>query len=501
MTTRIVLSLVVLTTVAAVAYVGITGRDRPGPVAPHAAVNHEQATAAPVGTLRGPVELDTRRQQLIGVRTVTVKRASLDGTVRLAGTVVVDETGQSEISTRVDGWIRDLTADFTGRVVRRGEPLFTLYSPDVVATQQEFLLALRGRANSNAGDEIGREYSERLVTAARDRLLRLDMTPEDVEQLERTGKSVEAITFRSPVTGTIVEKAAVRGMRVMAGQTLYRIADLSRVWVEAEAYEADLARVRPGIRSTVTFDAYPQRTFAGVVSFVSPTITPETRTARVRIALSNPGGLLKPNMLANVEVGAEALPALVVPPDAVVNTGAETLVFLAEGEGRFSPRRVRLGRSAADGVEVLSGLSDGDAVAASATFFLDSESQLRGALQNYEPTAAPQDGTTVPAAPALGITFRTDPESPKPGDVTLIVTVTEAGKPVTDAEVSVVLSMPAMPTMNMPAMRAEATLAGIGGGSYRGTGKVMTPGRWDVAVHVRRNGQPLGSRQFALIAR
>ena len=502
MTKRLLFGIVVLAAVVATAaYVVIARRGLPAPVDAQVAAGHNQATAPPVETPRGTVELDTRRQQLIGVRTVTVKRASLDGTVRLAGTVVVDETHQSEISTRVDGWIRDLTADFTGRVVRRGEPLFTLYSPDLVATQQEFLLALRGRASSNPGDAIGQEYTERLVTAARERLLRLDMALEDVEQLERTGKTVEAITFRSPVTGTILEKAAVRGMRVMAGQTLYRIADLSTVWVEAEVYETDLASLRPGIRSTVTFDAYPQRAFAGRVSFVSPTITQETRTARVRIALPNPGGLLKPNMLAEVTVQTQAPSALVVPPDAVVNTGAETLVFLAEGEGRFTPQRVKVGRTTAAGVELLSGVHDGDAVAASATFFLDSESQLRGALQNYEPAQGPSDTAAASRASALDITFRSDPESPKPGDVTLIVTVSEAGKPVMDAEVSVVLSMPAMPTMNMPAMRVEAKLTGIGGGTYRGTGQLMTPGRWDVAVSVRKNGQPLGSRQFALIAR
>ena len=500
MTKRIVLGLVVLAIVAAAAlYATVGRRSRPAPMTTQAPESHEHGATAPVSTPRGPVDLDTRRQQLIGVRTVAVRRASLDSTIRLAGTVAVDETRQSEISTRVDGWIRDLRADFTGRVIRRGEPLFTLYSPDLVATQQEFLLALRGRANSNPNDTLGREYAERLVTAARERLLRLDMSAEDVDQLERTGRVLEAITFRSPSAGTIVEKTAVRGMRVMAGQTLYRVADLSTVWVEAEAYEKDLAAMRPGIRATVTFAAYPQRSFPGRVSFVSPTVTPETRTARIRVSLGNPGGLLKPNMLAEVVVNQPASPSLIVPADSVVNTGTEIVAFVAEGEGRFAPRRIRTGRTTADGVEVLSGLKEGELVATSATFFLDSESQLRGALQNYEPP--PADGNATTTTSALDITFTSDPESPKPGDVTLIVTVSNGGNPIADAEVSVVLSMPAMPTMSMPAMRAEATLTGIGGGTYRGTGQLMTPGRWDAAVSVRRNGQSIGSRQFALIAR
>ncbi len=498
MTKRWVLGLVVLAALAALSAYVFVNRRAATTTAASAMDPHAHQTPASTSTPRGPVELDTRRQQLIGVRTVAVRRASLTSTIRAAGTVTVDETRQSEISTRVDGWIRDLMANFTGRVVSRGESLFTLYSPDVIATQQEFLLALRGRSAS-AQDERGREYSDRLVAAARERLLRLDMAAEDIDQLERTGAVTETITFRSPVAGTIVEKAALRGMRVIAGQMLYRVSDLSSVWVEAEIYETDLATVRTGVRASVAFAAYPQRIFVGRVSFVSPTITPETRTARVRVSLPNLGGLLKPNMLAEVSIQSQGGPALLVPSDAIINTGTETLAFLSEGEGRFVPRRVRVGRHTSDGLEVISGLNEGDTVAASATFFLDSESQLRGALQNYEP-----DGGT-PSSPAststLDVTFRSDPESPRPGDVTLIATVKDAGRPVPDAEVSVVLSMPAMPAMNMPAMRAEAKLTSVGGGTYRGTGQVMTPGRWNVAMTIRRSGQVLGTRQFAVMAR
>ncbi len=473
----------------------------------HAALASEPQAGLGQGTERGAVELDTRRQQLIGVRTVTVRRAGLDRTLRTAGTVTADETRQSEISTRLDGWIRELMADFTGRVIRRGEPLFTLYSPDLIATQQEYLLALRGRTAS-AQDERGREYSERLITAARERLLRLDMAPEEIDRLERTGQVTETITFRSPVAGTIVEKGAVRGMRIMAGQMLYRVSDLSSVWVEAEVPEADLATVRPGLAATVTFQAYPGRTFNARVSFVSPSITAETRSARVRLALPNAGGRLKPNMLAEVTLQSPGGSALVVPADAIVNTGTETFAFVAEGEGRFVPRRVRIGRTTADGVEVVSGLTDGETVAASATFFLDSESQLRGALQNYEapPPSAPAasgkaaSGQAAPSAP-LAIAFTPDPASPRPGDVMVMVDVAEGGKPLTGAEVGVVLSMPAMPSMNMPAMRSDATLVDAGGGTYHGTAQVMTPGRWNVAVTVRRGGQTLGTRLFSLIAR
>ena len=500
MNKRLIAGLILLGAIAAVvAYFVLSGRvETTAPVAAPTQA-HDHTARAASGTPRGPVELDTRRQQLIGVRTVVARRATLDTAIRAAGTVTVDETRQSEISTRVDGWIRDLMADYTGRIVRHGEPLFTLYSPDVVATQQEFLLALRGRAAS-AQDDRGREYSDRLVAAARERLLRLDMAEEDVDQLERTGTVTETITFRSPATGTIVEKAALRGMRVTAGQMLYRVSDLSSVWVEAEIYESDLAAVRTGVRATVTFDAYPQRTFAGLVSFVSPTITPDTRTARVRVSLPNPAGLLKPNMLAEVSIQSPGVSALVVTPDAIVNTGTETLAFLSEGEGRFAPRRVRIGRQSTEGWEVISGLEEGDTVASSATFFLDSESQLRGALENYEPAASAAVSGPAPAS-TLNVAFRSEPELPKPGDVTLIVSIKDGDKPVTGAEVSVVLSMPAMPAMNMPKIRSETTLGSAGNGTYRGTGLVMTSGRWDVTVTVRQNRQLLGTRRFALITR
>lgn len=459
---------------------------------------HQAASEDDGRTPRSDVSIDTRRQQLIGVRTVRVLRAALAPEIRAAGAVAYDETGQVEVNTRIDGWIRELYADYTGRTVRRGEPLFTLYSPDLVAEQNEYLLALRGSsmASHNSSDTLA-DYSDRLAAAARERLLRLEMTPADIDQVARTGRAAETVTFRSPGDGVIVEKTALRGMRVMAGQTLYRIADLSNVWVEAEVYETDLPVVRVGARAAVSLQAYPDRTFTGRVTYIYPMVTQETRTVRVRLSLPNPQGLLKPNMLATVTLQEPRSNALLVPADAVVDTGTQQLVFLAEGDGRFSPREVRIGRRAEGKAEVLSGVSEGDEVAASATFFLDSESQLRGALQNYERAPAPQ--SERPSA-ALDVTFRTDPDPPHTGETTFIVTVKDAaGQPIADADVGVVLFMPAMPTMNMPAMRSDTKLVAAGGGVYRGTGQVMTPGRWDVTVNVSRAGKPLGARQFAVV--
>lgn len=455
-----------------------------------------QAAQPQDGTPHSAIALDTRRQQLIGVRSVRVERSEMAPEIRAAGTVTFDETRQAEINTRIDGWIRELYADYTGRAVRRGDSLFTLYSPDLIAEQNEYLLALRGRSEAAEGGFA--EYSERLADAARERLMRLEMTSAEIDELARTGRAAETVTFRSPVSGVIVEKAALRGMRVMAGQMLYRIADLSTVWVEAEVYETDLPMIRTGARASVSLQGYPERTFAARVNYIYPSITPETHTARIRVALANPDGLLKPGMLATVRLQTPHSNALILPSDALVDTGTEKLVFLAEGDGRFSPREVRIGRRTGADVEVLSGVKEGDEVAASATFFLDSESQLRGALQNYEPSQA---GPSHAAPPALDVTFRTEPAAPHAGDNTFVVALKDArGQAISDADVSVVLFMPPMPAMNMPAARSDAKLLAAGNGVYRGTGEVMFPGRWDVTVHVSRGGQSLGARQFAVVA-
>jgi multidrug efflux pump subunit AcrA (membrane-fusion protein) len=470
------------------ATVGTSGHDS------HATQSEEDATP------RAEVSLDIRRQQLIGVRTVRVAHAVMATEIRAAGTVNYDETRQVEVNTRIDGWIRELYADYTGRTVKRGEPLFTLYSPDLIAEQNDYLLALRGRSKLAVSDPGGlSDYSDRLAAAARERLLRLEMTDTEIDEVARTGRAAETVAFRAPANGVIVEKAALRGMRVMAGQMLYRLADISTVWVEAEVYETDLAMVRTGMRASISFAGYPDRIFAGHISYIDPLVTQDTRTIRVRIVLGNPGGLLKPNMLATVTLQAPESHALLVPADALVNTGTQQLVFVADGAGRFTPRDVRVGRRSAGQVELTSGVSEGDEVAASATFFLDSESQLRGALQNYQ---APSNTPFEAASPGLDVTFRTEPDPPRTGENTFVVVLKDGnGQPIADADVKVVLFMPPMPTMNMPAARSEATLVAAGGGLYRGAAEVMIPGRWTVTVTVARAGKPLGARQFAVVAK
>jgi RND family efflux transporter MFP subunit len=450
---------------------------------------------------RGEVVIDPRRQQMIGVRTAPVRRAVLGHEVRAAGVVRFDETRQAEITTKVDGWIRDLRADYTGRTVTRGEQLFTLYSPALIAAQNEYLLAHRGHARAaNAELPTVREHAERLVQAARERLLRWDLSEADIRALEERGSATDTVPFRSPVTGTVVEKMAVEGMRAMAGQTLFRVADLSVVWVEADVPEQHMAVVRVGRTARVTLQGFRDEPLVGRTIYVYPTVDERTRTAKVRIQFANRGGRLKPGMFAEVLLSGPEVQALTVPTDAVLEAGTDQLVFVALDEGRFEPRPVKVGRRTRDEIEITSGLKEGEQIATGAAFFLDSESQLRAAIQSYQP--APGQAATTAPEQRVDITFRAQPDPPRTGENTFEVAVKDpSGQPISDAEVSVTFFMPAMPTMNMPAMRNSARLPSAGGGIYRGSGQVMMAGRWDVTVDVRRGGQRLGSRQFAVVAR
>jgi RND family efflux transporter MFP subunit len=502
----VILALAAITALLVLTPAGVALRNGVGGDPPshaeHPASAPPPVTSAADVPARGEVTIDPRRQQLIGVRLAPVRRTTLSHEVRAAGVVRFDETRQAEITTKVDGWIRDLRADFTGRTITRGEALFTLYSPALLAAQNEYLLAVRGHAQA-ADSELAsvRDYAERLHQAARERLMRWDLTDADIRELEQRGRATDTVTFRSPVTGTIVEKMAVEGMRVMAGQTLFRVADLSVVWVEADVPEQDMAIVRIGQAARVTLESFPDEPLLGKTTYVYPTVNEQTRTAKVRFQFANRNGRLKPGMFATVYLTGRETSGLTVPADAVLDAGRDQLVFVALGEGRFEPRPVTVGRRTREEVEIAEGLTEGEQVATGAAFFLDSESQLRAAVQSYQ--AAPDPPAAAPAAgPRVDISFRSQPDPPRTGENMLEVTVRDAaGQPIADADVAVTFFMPAMPTMNMPAMRNQAKLPSAGGGVYRGAGQVMTAGRWDVTVDVSRGGQRIGSRQFAVVAR
>lgn len=464
------------------------------------APNASSASAPEAGTPRGDVSLDARRRQLIGVRTTTVARASTSSPIRAVGVVRADETRLTDVNVKVEGWIRDLRVDYTGQPVSRGQALFTLYSPDLLATEREYVLALKNRDEVRASVvSEARNRAESLIASARQRLLLWDLTSDQMARLEQTLEPETAVTYHSPVAGFVLEKMAVAGMHVTPGQTLYRVANLGVVWIEADAYEHDLPAIRVNATARVTLDAYAAEPLTARVVFISPTLQPETRTAKVRFEVPNPQGRLKPGMYANVEIGTSPSSALVVPVDALLDSGREQLVFVAQGDGTFTPRQVQIGARRQDVVEIAAGLKEGDQIASSAAFFLDSESQLRAGVSGYETGPTPERAST---AAQLAITLHTQVDPPKTGENTFEVTVKDAsGRPIADADVAIQFFMPAMPTMNMPAMRNTVKVTPVGGGLYRGTGEIMMAGRWEATVTVSRSGQRLGSLQTTVVAR
>ena len=328
-----------------------------------------------------PVELDPGRVQAMGIKTERVGTRAFTRTLRTVGIVEVDETRVAHVQTKFEGWIEDLYVDFVGKPVRAGQPLFSVYSPDLVASQEEYLVALENAKGDREGPmaaELER-WSTGLVAAARKRLARWDIPADQLDRVERERKPMRALTFNAPVDGIVLKKVAVRGMNVEPGMDMFEIADLSQVWVQADVYEQDLSFVRIGQSASLALDAMPGRTLRGRAEFISPALDPTTRTAKVRFAFDNAKGLLKPGMYATVELALTTGSGLAVPEEAVIDTGEQKIVFVAEGPGRYVPRAVELGAKIDRYYAVVSGLVTGDEVATSAQFLLDSESRLKAA--------------------------------------------------------------------------------------------------------------------------
>ncbi|MFB3883304.1 MAG: efflux RND transporter periplasmic adaptor subunit [Armatimonadota bacterium] len=330
----------------------------------------------------GVVTIDPAKQQLIGVVTVPVERRSLHRTVRAVGTVAVDESRLSDVHTKVEGWIEQLFVNKTGELVRKGQPLLTIYSPDLVSTQQEYLVALRSRERTKDSPfaEV-RSSGDTLVAAARKRLQLWDITDADIARLERTGEVRKALTLYAPTTGYVMERMAVAGMQVMPSMTLLRIADLSRVWMDVSIYEFEAPLVQVGQQATLTMDSHPGKAFAGRVAYIYPTVEEMTRTLKARLDFANPGLWLKPGMYANVEIMVPGAEQLALPEQAIIDTGTRKVVFVKQGEGTFIPREVQLGPRSAGYYPVLGGVKEGELVVSSPNFLIDSESRFQAAIE------------------------------------------------------------------------------------------------------------------------
>ncbi|HEY0665778.1 MAG TPA: efflux RND transporter periplasmic adaptor subunit [Gallionella sp.] len=330
------------------------------------------------------VSISSDRVQKLGVKSETAALRELNVTLRANGRIEIDERGLHTIAPRFEGWVERLHVNTTGQAVSKGQPLFDVYSPELVSAQREHALALQGLAAITDADEEAKQGMQRLADASAARLKNWNMTGAD-------STLQQGITFRAPANGIVIEKKAVQGMRFMPGEMLYQIADLSSVWVIAEVPERDIAQVRKGASVQVTVEAWPERVFEGRVGFIYPTLNEATRTVPVRIEVNNPKGMLKPAMFANVQIAADrGGKVLAVPDSAVIDSGTRQVVLVRLAEGRFEARNVTIGRRDDNYAEVLSGIAEGEQVVTGANFLIDAESNLRAALGG-QVAAAPQN--------------------------------------------------------------------------------------------------------------
>lgn len=329
---------------------------------------------------QGMVSISAEKVQQIGVKSESVALHSLSGTLRATGRIEIDERRIHAIAPKFEGWVERLYVNAVGESVSKGQPMFEVYSPELISAQREYAIARQGEMSLKSADEDARNGMRQLAEASLARLKNWDIPAAETKRLA-DGKTSRNLTYFAPVSGIVLEKKALQGMRFMPGETLYQIADLSTVWVQADVAEQDIARVKVGSAARISLEAYPGKIFEAKVSFIYPTLNAATRTVQVRLDCVNPGGLLKPAMFASVALAAGAgSKVLAVPSSAVIDSGTRQIVLVQRGAGRFEPRSVRLGRRDDDYVEVLEGVAEGEQVVTSANFLIDSESNLKAAL-------------------------------------------------------------------------------------------------------------------------
>jgi len=347
-----------------------------------------------VGSAAGEVKISTEKVQKLGVRTEPATLRELARQVRAAGRVEIDERRLHNVAPKFEGWVERLHVSATGQPVAKGQPLFEVYSPELVSAQREYVVAAKGVAALKDASSEMQSGMRQLADASLVRLRNWDISEEQIKTLAAGGEAKRTLTFRSPASGVVLEKKAVAGMRFMPGEMLYQIADLSSVWVLADVFERDIALVKSGQKVRLAISAYPEKSFTGTIAYIYPTLKAETRTIPVRIELANPGGLLKPAMYASVELAVGARDKVVtVPVSAVIDSGTRQIVLVEKGAGRFEPREVKLGARSDDYVEVREGIRDGEPVVVAANFLIDAESNLKaavGGFGNSAPGAAPK---------------------------------------------------------------------------------------------------------------
>lgn len=462
----------------------------------------------------GTAMVSPEMQQLMGVRTTTVETKTLGRTIRTVGTVAYDESRVTHVHSKVDGWVDKLFVNTTGALVSKGQPLFSIYSPDLVATQGEYLLAKKHHESLAASSipEI-RTGASALVAASKTRLALWDISEEQLRALEQKGEAQKTLTLYAPHGGFVVKKDINEGMKVMPDKELYTIADLSSVWVNVDVYESDIPYIKVGQQADITLSYSPGESFKGRVAYSYPYLDEKTRTMKVRLEHANPGYKLKPEMYVNAEIKIAGASQLAVPEEAVLDSGTRKVVFVDKGNGHFEAKEVKLGSKMDGYFHVLSGLKEGEKIAASSAFLLDSESRLSEAMgamagmagmegtKGMEGMKDMKMGAPMKAGPMekkiqdLTLTLSTQPEKAKAGENVLRLKITDKdGKAVQDAQVYFNYTM-AMP--GMAASKADAKLSKDG--FYEAKTNLAMAGSWEVTVMVRRPGQKEIQEKFNVV--
>ena len=453
-----------------------------------------------------PIQLSAERLQSIGVKFGTVQRKDLKDTIRTTGSVAIDERRLSYVQTRISGHIEKVFADATYQYVRKGQPLFTIHSPELVAAEREYLLAKQNTQDLSKSSVPGvATGAASLLESSRERLAQWDIPQREISRLETTGAVEETLVVDSPVSGYITERNALPNLMVQPDTRLYTIADLSTVWILAQVFQNDLGRVKVGSRASLTVDSYPGRVFQGRVDFIYPDMDMATRTARARLVFPNSRLTLTPGMFVNVSLEVELGKQLAIPASGVLQSGMRQIVFVDRGGGYLEPREVQLGPQANDEYIVLKGLRAGERIVTSANFLIDSESQLQAAMGSYAP-APPGATTTEPknsstARSTVQIDFSSEPQAPHKGTNLYRVKLSAAdGSPVAGAQISVRSYMAGMPEMGMTAMNVVTALSEKGNGVYEGQVTLDSGGTWKVTITAVRNGAALATKQLSLQA-
>lgn len=483
------------------------GNEETQPIASGPAASpNEAAPQKPMQTIEGPlapVQLSPERMQRIGVTIGTVEYRQLNDGIRATGTVAIDERLVSYVQTRFPGYIRRVFANASYQYVHKGQPLFTIYSPELVATQQEYLLAQQNQKALAASTVSGvASGAASLSDAAEQRLEQWDVPATELAKLKQTGRPISDLIFNSPASGYITEYNALPNLYVEPATRLYTLADLSQVWVLAQVFQGDIGRIRPGDTAQVTVDAYPGRVFSGRIEEILPQVDLATRTINVRLAIGNPSLELKPGMFVNVDMKTSLGRQLVIPASAVLQSGTRQLVFLYSGDGQIEPKEITLGPRSGESLVVTHGLTVGQRIVTSGSFLIDSESQLQAAADSFAPPPLGV-GSNASAAntPRANIDFTTDPSPPAKGPNIFRVRLTDAnGAPVSSAEVTVTFYIAAMPAMGMAAMNTASKLTEKVGGIYEGSGSLGSGGTWQVTITVQKNRQIIATKQMSVNA-